>query len=193
MSPRPLVSSSGGLWSRKKCATAPLSPSSSSTTQRTTDPHLVRQPHLFQFWNFETKTSLKNVLQWFLFPFSQDITVDGKHQEVPLKNLTPGTSYSVFVEARAENGSTRSIDLTFRTKRYGEKSLVDSYIDQKYFIILHFHTRGWHSHWKPGKAKDLKIFICHILWYVTVTWQSGKGHLPLATFQNSFWKVASWI
>ncbi|XP_075893966.1 interleukin-6 receptor subunit beta-like isoform X2 [Nelusetta ayraudi] len=47
-----------------------------------------------------------------------NITVDGKHQEVPLKNLTPGTSYSVFVEARALNGSTRSKDLTFSTKRY---------------------------------------------------------------------------
>lgn len=50
-----------------------------------------------------------------------NITVDGKHQEVPLKNLTPGTSYSVFVEARALNGSTRSKDLTFSTKRYDSK------------------------------------------------------------------------
>lgn len=129
MNLRSAVSLSGGVWNPKKCATVMLSLILSSTTQTMTDPSSVSQLHLIRLDIFNhPKKSINSSVCYASFFCSQDITVDGNHQEVQLKNLTSGTSYTVFVIARALNGSTRSKDLTFHTKRYGGEFLLYSYV-----------------------------------------------------------------
>uniref|UniRef100_A0A8C8DJ92 Fibronectin type-III domain-containing protein n=1 Tax=Oryzias sinensis TaxID=183150 RepID=A0A8C8DJ92_9TELE len=52
----------------------------------------------------------------------QNVTVDGEKLYVSLKDLTPATQYSVYVEGAAESGQTRSEESFFTTKRFGKKT-----------------------------------------------------------------------
>lgn len=59
--------------------------------------------------------------------FLLDVTVDGTQQEILLKDLKPETQYSVYVQATALNGTTKSSERFFKTIRFGELSVMGSF------------------------------------------------------------------
>lgn len=71
--------------------------------------------------------------------FFLDLTVDGKEKEILLEDLKPETHYSVCVVAWALNGSNRSNDISFKTKRFGESFLLITY-DSNVTHILPKHN-----------------------------------------------------
>lgn len=59
----------------------------------------------------------------FAAVFFPDVTVDSTKQDVLLENLTPDTTYSIYVVASALTGTSVSEEKLFKTKRFGECSL----------------------------------------------------------------------
>ncbi|XP_071384153.1 interleukin-31 receptor subunit alpha-like [Centroberyx affinis] len=80
-------------------------------------------------WNMESQKPCSGVVVNYTVFYKTDegpqlnVTVDGKKQEVLLKDLKPGTHYIVYVMAMASTGNTSSIARYFETKRY-DPSLI---------------------------------------------------------------------
>uniref|UniRef100_A0A3P9L634 Fibronectin type-III domain-containing protein n=1 Tax=Oryzias latipes TaxID=8090 RepID=A0A3P9L634_ORYLA len=66
----------------------------------------------------------------------QNVTVDGEKLYVSLKDLTPATQYSVYVEGAAESGQTRSEESFFTTKRFDPRLLTRAIVCGIIILIL---------------------------------------------------------
>lgn len=55
--------------------------------------------------------------------FFLDISVDGTQHEVVLTALKPETQYSIYVEAAALTGRSKSDESSFKTQKFGEEAL----------------------------------------------------------------------
>lgn len=58
---------------------------------------------------------------FFSGAFLLDVTVDHTEPKIILTDLNPETEYSVYVEAIALTGTTKSRETSFNTKKFGKK------------------------------------------------------------------------